>query len=59
MTYNLVSRNDLKGETIMTQKVLRTKDITPKAEIEQALTQPGTLAGCYSLFRDNNINNTD
>lgn len=58
MTYNPVSRNDLKGETIMTQAVLRTKDITPKAVIEQALTQPGTIAGCYSLFRDYSINNT-
>ena len=42
----------------MTQKVLRAKDITPKAVIEQALTQPGTIAGCYSLFRDYSINNT-
>lgn len=42
----------------MTQTILRTKDITPKTVIEQALTQPGTIAGCYSLFRDYSINNT-
>ena len=42
----------------MAQTILRTKDITPKAVIEQALTQPGTIAGCYSLFRDYSINNT-
>lgn len=42
----------------MTNKKLLTCEITPKTAIEQALTQPGTISGCYSLFRDFSANNT-
>lgn len=42
----------------MTTVELRTKDINAENVIELALRKPGTLAGCYSLFRDFSIGNT-
>lgn len=37
---------------------LRTKDINAENVIQLALSKPGTISGCYSLFRDFSIGNT-
>ena len=38
----------------MTETILKVKDIrnNPSMIVEQALTEPGTIAGCYSLFHN-------
>lgn len=50
-----------RGNTMTnTTEILKVKDIkeNPHRIIEQALTQPGTIAGCFSLFHDFSISNS-
>ena len=46
--------------TTNTAEILKVKDIkeNPHRIIEEALTNPGTIAGCFSLFHDFSISNS-